>query len=65
MPQLLYRSPGFRAGGDRRFLGSNPEGDIVTYDDNLLQDPGVLARPAAAVVGGVRLRLSLRKRHYG
>jgi hypothetical protein len=47
------------------FLGIHPEGDIATYDDNPLQDPGVLACPAAVVVRGVRLRLSLRKRHYG
>jgi imidazolonepropionase-like amidohydrolase len=49
----------------RDFLGIHPAGDIVTYDDNPLQDPGVLARPAAVVVRGVRLRLSLRSRHYG
>ena len=41
----------------RDFLGIHPEGDIVTYDDDPLQDPGVLARPAAVVVRGVRLRL--------
>jgi imidazolonepropionase-like amidohydrolase len=46
----------------RDFLGVHPEGDIVTYDDDPLQDPGVLARPAAVVVRGVRLRLGLRKR---
>ena len=44
----------------RDFLGVHPEGDIVTYDDDPLQDPGVLARPAAVVVRGVRLRLGLR-----
>jgi hypothetical protein len=49
----------------RDFLGIHPEGDIATYDDNPLQDPGVLAWPAAVVVCGVRLRLSLRKRHHG
>jgi imidazolonepropionase-like amidohydrolase len=40
----------------RDFLGIHPEGDIVTYDDDPRQDPGVLARPAAVVVRGVRLR---------
>jgi imidazolonepropionase-like amidohydrolase len=49
----------------RDFLGIHPEGDIVTYDDDPLQDPGVLARPAAVVVRGVRLRLRPRKRHDG
>jgi imidazolonepropionase-like amidohydrolase len=49
----------------RDFLGIHPEGDIVTYDDDPLEDPGVLARPAAVVVRGVRVRLSLRKRHDG
>jgi imidazolonepropionase-like amidohydrolase len=42
----------------RDFLGIHPEGDIVTYDDDPLEDPGVLARPAAVVVRGVRVRLS-------
>jgi imidazolonepropionase-like amidohydrolase len=42
--------------GARDFLGIRPEGDIVTYDGNPLEDPGVLARPAAVVVRGVRLR---------
>jgi hypothetical protein len=46
----------------RDFLGIHPEGDIVTYDDDPLQDPGVLAHPAAVVVRGVRVRLSLRLR---
>jgi imidazolonepropionase-like amidohydrolase len=46
----------------RDFLGIHPEGDIVTYDDDPLQDPGVLARPAAVVVRGVRMRLCLRRR---
>jgi hypothetical protein len=45
----------------RDFLGIHPEGDIVTYDDDPLQDPGVLAHPAAVVVRGVRVRLSLRQ----
>jgi hypothetical protein len=49
----------------RDFLGIHPESDIATYDDNPLQDPGVLACPPVVVVRGVRLRLSLRKRHYG
>jgi imidazolonepropionase-like amidohydrolase len=44
----------------RDFLGTHPEGDIVTYDADPLQDPGVLAHPAAVVVRGVRVRLSLR-----
>jgi imidazolonepropionase-like amidohydrolase len=44
----------------RDFLGIHPEGDIVTYDDDPLEDPGVLARPAAVVVRGVRVRLRLR-----
>jgi imidazolonepropionase-like amidohydrolase len=43
----------------RDFLGIHPAGDIVTYDDDPLQDPGVLARPAAVVVRGVRVRLDL------
>jgi imidazolonepropionase-like amidohydrolase len=55
-------SAGSRA---RDFFGIHPEGDIVTYDDDPLQDPGVLARPAAVVVRGVRLRLRPRKRHDG
>jgi len=41
----------------RDFLGIHPEGDIVTYDDDPLEDPGVLARPVAVVVRGVRVRL--------
>jgi imidazolonepropionase-like amidohydrolase len=45
----------------RDFLGIHPEGDIVTYDDDPLEDPGVLARPAAVVVRGVRVRLSVRQ----
>ena len=40
----------------RDFLGIHPEGDIVTYDADPLQDPGVLAHPAAVVVRGVRVR---------
>jgi imidazolonepropionase-like amidohydrolase len=46
----------------RDFLGIHPAGDIVTYDDDPLQDPDVLARPAAVVVRGVRVRLSPRER---
>ena len=49
----------------RDFLGVHPDGDIVTYDDDPLEDPGVLARPAAVVVRGVRLRLGIGKRHAG
>jgi imidazolonepropionase-like amidohydrolase len=41
----------------RDFLGIHPEGDIVTYHDDPLEDPGVLARPAAVVVRGVRVLL--------
>lgn len=41
----------------RDFLGIHPEGDIVTYDDDPLEDPSVLARPAAVVVRGVRVLL--------
>jgi imidazolonepropionase-like amidohydrolase len=33
---------------------------IVTYNDDPLEDPGVLARPAAVVVRGVRVRLRHR-----
>ena len=46
------------AGGSaaRDFLGIHPEGDIVTYDDDPREDPGVLAQPAAVVVRGVRVR---------
>jgi hypothetical protein len=40
----------------RDFLGIHPEGDIVTYDDDPLEDPFVLARPAAVVVRGIRVR---------
>ena len=36
----------------RRFLGAPATADIVTYH----HDPGQLARPAAVVAGGVRLR---------
>ena len=39
----------------RDFLGIHPEGDIVTYDADPLEDPGVLASPAAVVVRGVRV----------
>jgi imidazolonepropionase-like amidohydrolase len=42
--------------GARDFLGIHPAGDIVTYDDDPREDPGVLARPAAVVVRGVRVR---------
>jgi imidazolonepropionase-like amidohydrolase len=40
----------------RDFLGIHPAGDIVTYDGDPREDPGVLARPAAVVVRGVRVR---------
>ena len=40
----------------RDFLGIHPEGDIVTYDDDPRTEPGVLSRPAAVVVRGVRVR---------
>jgi imidazolonepropionase-like amidohydrolase len=40
----------------RDFLGIRPAGDIVTYDADPREDPGVLARPAAVVVRGVRVR---------
>jgi imidazolonepropionase-like amidohydrolase len=41
----------------RDFLGVHPDGDIVTYDNDPRDDPGVLARPAAVVVRGVRVKL--------
>jgi len=40
----------------RDFLGIHPAGDIVTYDQDPREDPGVLASPAAVVVRGVRVR---------
>lgn len=40
----------------RDFLGIHPAGDIVTYDHDPRDDPGVLASPAAVVVRGVRVR---------
>lgn len=40
----------------RDFLGIHPAGDIVTYDEDPREDPGVLARPAAVVVRGARVR---------
>jgi imidazolonepropionase-like amidohydrolase len=40
----------------RDFLGIHPAGDIVTYDADPREDPGVLARPAAVVVRRVRVR---------
>jgi imidazolonepropionase-like amidohydrolase len=42
--------------GAREFLGVHPAGDIVTYDHDPREDPGVLAGPAAVVVRGVRVR---------
>jgi hypothetical protein len=47
----------------RDFLGVHPDGDIVTYDADPLADPAVLARPAAVVVRGFRVRLSAGERH--
>ena len=41
----------------RGFLGIHPDGDIVTYDADPREDPGALARPAAVVIRGVRVRL--------
>jgi imidazolonepropionase-like amidohydrolase len=46
----------------RDFLGIHPEGDIVTYDDDPLEDPRALARPVAVVVRGVRVRLPAGER---
>lgn len=40
----------------RDFLGIHPAGDIVTYDSDPREDPAVLARPAAVVVRGTRVR---------
>jgi imidazolonepropionase-like amidohydrolase len=40
----------------RRFLGVAKTADIVTYRHDPRQDPDQLARPAAVVAGGVRLR---------
>jgi len=40
----------------RDFLGIHPAGDIVTYDEDPREDPGVLASPAAVVIRGVRVR---------
>jgi imidazolonepropionase-like amidohydrolase len=40
----------------RRFLGAAKTADIVTYQHDPRQDPDQLARPAAVVAGGVRLR---------
>jgi imidazolonepropionase-like amidohydrolase len=40
----------------RRFLGAAATADIVTYHHDPRQDPGQLARPAAVVAAGVRLR---------
>jgi imidazolonepropionase-like amidohydrolase len=40
----------------RDFLGIHPAGDIVTYDTDPREDPGVLGRPAAVVVRGLRVR---------
>lgn len=40
----------------RDFLGIHPQGDIVTYREDPREDPGVLARPAAVVIRGTRVR---------
>jgi len=45
----------------RRYLGFEPlqtgaAADLVTYDDDPREDPSVLARPAAVVARGVRVR---------
>jgi imidazolonepropionase-like amidohydrolase len=40
----------------RDFLGVHPAGDIVTYHEDPRAEPGTLARPAAVVVRGVRVR---------
>ena len=40
----------------RDFLGIHPQGDIVTYHEDPREDPRVLARPAAVVVRGTRVR---------
>lgn len=40
----------------RDFLGIHPRGDIVTYHEDPREDPRVLARPAAVVVRGTRVR---------
>ena len=40
----------------RRFLGAANTAAIVTYQHDPRQDPDQLARPAAVVAGGVRLR---------
>jgi imidazolonepropionase-like amidohydrolase len=52
-PGQAIAAAGSRA---REFLGIHPEGDIVTYDADPREDPGVLASPAAVVVRGVRVR---------
>jgi imidazolonepropionase-like amidohydrolase len=52
-PGQAIAAAGSRA---RDFLGIHPEGDIVTYDADPREDPGVLASPAAVVVRGVRVR---------
>jgi len=39
-----------------RFLDAPATADIVPYHHDPRQDPGQLARPAAVVAGGIRLR---------
>jgi len=40
----------------RQFLGAAATADLVTYHHDPREDPGQLARPAAVVAGGTRLR---------
>jgi imidazolonepropionase-like amidohydrolase len=40
----------------RDFLGIRPQGDIVTYHADPREDPSELARPAAVVIRGTRVR---------
>ncbi len=45
----------------RAFLGAPPlvagaPGDVVTYDSDPREDPAVLARPKAILLGGRRVR---------
>jgi hypothetical protein len=45
----------------RRFLGAAKTADVVTYDRDPRQDPDQLARPAAVVAGGIRLRYTAKE----
>jgi imidazolonepropionase-like amidohydrolase len=40
----------------RDFLGIHPQGDIVTYHADPREDPSELAKPAAVVIRGERVR---------